>query len=352
MSWFEEQRKVAREQFVQTPVPKLVYGLGIFNALEVQWKEPKVTSLAPILEVSGAVKASPELVLEHAFNLVSDKFMLFHKANIDSIQAYVVPKNSKATVHCRWKGAFAHFLLIVQEGAQVVLEEECDTGAEEYSSHVTELYVGKNAQLTYSCVQNTKNAFHYAHKRAHIQRDGRIIMQDCILGGESAKSDIVIDLDGENASADHQGIYFAKGKQVFDAYTTINHHVSRTISKMDVRGVIDGKAKAIYRGLVHIKAGARFCDGKQSEETLLLGEDPEADVIPMLKIDTHEVKCAHSASISTLSAEKIHYLQTRGFSEKQAHEILVQAFFTPFIERLIHPELKDRLAKYIVEMIP
>jgi Fe-S cluster assembly scaffold protein SufB len=350
MSWIEQQRKTAKEQYAQTQAPKLVYGLGIFNKLEFQWKEPTVTRSTPIIVADGAVKASQAQVEKYSFKLATDKFTLFHKASLDEVQAFVVPKNTKATVHCRWQGAIAHLLIIVEDGAQVVVEEESE-GKEDYSSHITELYVGKNAQLTYSSVQNKKSAFHYVNKSAHVERDGRIILQDCILGCDSTKSEIVINLDGENASADHQGIYFAKNKQVFDAYTTINHNVSHTTSNMRVRGAIDDKAKAIYRGLVHIKPGARLCDGKQFEETLLLGEDSEVNVVPTLEIDTHEVKCAHSASISTLSTEKLHYLRARGFDASQARVMLLQAYFTPFVERLIHPHMKDRLNESIVGMI-
>mgnify|MGYP001564459784 CR=1 FL=1 len=57
---------------------------------------------------------------------------------------------------------------------------------------------------------------------------------------------------------------------------------------------------------------------------LLLSDKARAEAIPELEILTDDVKCSHAASVSSIPADHLFYLQSRGIPERQAKEMIVE----------------------------
>ena len=56
----------------------------------------------------------------------------------------------------------------------------------------------------------------------------------------------------------------------------------------------------------------------------LFADDASITAIPSLIIDNNQINASHSLNVSYLNKENIFYLQTRGFSYKQAVNILIE----------------------------
>jgi len=59
---------------------------------------------------------------------------------------------------------------------------------------------------------------------------------------------------------------------------------------------------------------------------LLIGDDAQIDLIPQLVNKNKNALLTHEASIGRIEKQKLQYLQTRGFSQKQAIDLIVKGF--------------------------
>ncbi len=91
------------------------------------------------------------------------------------------------------------------------------------------------------------------------------------------------------------------------------------------RGVIEGAASLIFRGALRLykdKANGNF----ETKTINLSKEGAFTDSVPILDISAQDVLAKHSSSIESIDKEDIFYLMSRGFSEKEASELIIDSF--------------------------
>ena len=93
------------------------------------------------------------------------------------------------------------------------------------------------------------------------------------------------------------------------------------------------EAQATYRGLIHIGKNASKTRSFLNGHSLLLGQKAKANSIPSLEILSNDVQSRHGATVDHLDEEKIFYLNTRGYSRKQAEKTVVEGFVGEVFEK-------------------
>lgn len=199
--------------------------------------------------------------------------------------------------------------------------EETFTGVHDVSMG---LMLAGGAHVSYRGIQEDDNGF--VIRTANVSRDATLSWSDIILGGDFVRSFTLTKLAGENAETETDAIFFGTGEQEFDLMHEVVHLASHTRSELRARGVLDGHAKTVARGLVHIEEGAVGCRGTQRIDTLLLSKDVEIDAVPNLEIANDEVSCAHGATISRLDDAKLFYMMSRGMDPETAKRAHIEAF--------------------------
>ena len=63
-----------------------------------------------------------------------------------------------------------------------------------------------------------------------------------------------------------------------------------------------------------------------SSRSLLLSENARANAKPELEILADDVKCSHGVTVGSFNPDQIFYLRSRGMSEKNAKQLLTNAF--------------------------
>ncbi len=105
-------------------------------------------------------------------------------------------------------------------------------------------------------------------------------------------------------------------------------------------GVIEQKALVKNRGKVTLNATGKInknspnSENFQESKILLLNQASYGEVSPLLLINNNEVKAGHIADISKVDPESLYYLQTRGIDQKEAENLLTQAFVKSIIEKM------------------
>ena len=83
----------------------------------------------------------------------------------------------------------------------------------------------------------------------------------------------------------------------------------------------------------------------------MLSPKARVDTKPELQITADNVKCAHGATVSQLEADEIFYLRSRGLSEADANQLLIDAFAAEIVERIGMESLRAIITQTIEQKL-
>lgn len=246
------------------------------------------------------------------------------------------------------EASFPRILISLQEGAELQLVETYTSRGLEatFVGQTTDIVLAPNAKLNHVRVQTEgEQALHISRGRAIVTKDAHLNSFNFALGGKLNRYDFDVALVGPGAEVHLDGIYMAKGEQHVDNHTTIDHRVPDATSSQLYKGVLNGKARAVFNGKVFVRQDAQRTNALQMNRTLLLSSEAEIDTKPELQIDADDVKCAHGAAVGQLNESQLFYLESRGIDKTRAIALLSQAFANEVLLKITDESLRERLAK-------
>jgi Fe-S cluster assembly protein SufD len=232
-------------------------------------------------------------------------------------------------------------------------------GSAYFTNAVTEVFVGESAVVDhYKVQQESVAAFHVASMHVHAARSANFSSHSFSLGGRLVRNDASTLLDGEGAECTLNGLYLADGERLVDNHTTIDHAKAHCPSHEIYKGIIGGKARAVFNGKIIVRQDAQKTDAKQTNRALLLSDDASINTKPQLEIFADDVKCTHGAAIGQLDEDAIFYLRARGLTYFEARDMLIHAFAGDLLDRVkveplrlaLERELYAQLAKDLAEI--
>jgi Fe-S cluster assembly protein SufD len=227
-----------------------------------------------------------------------------------------------------------------------------------FANPVTEVFVGENAVVDHYKVQEeSREAYHVASMHVHALRSASFSSHSFTLGGKLVRNDIVSILDGEGAECTLNGLYLADGDRLVDNHTTIDHAKPHCPSHEVYKGILGGRARAVFNGKIIVRPDAQKTDAKQTNRALLLSDSASINTKPQLEIFADDVKCTHGAAIGQMDEDAIFYLRARGLTYDEARDMLIHAFAGEILDRVrveplkraLEAELYAQLAKDLAE---
>ncbi len=340
----------------------------------LQWDGSTVYSrLDPALATQGVILTDIQTAAREHADLIrpylltdcvqagESKFTALHAALLSGGLFLYVPRNVvieapvEFAIHVEQSGAgiFNHTLVVAEAGAAVTLVERSSSmaGVKGLHSGIVEVFAQPGAQVRFGSVQNWEGGIRsFTVRRALVERDARVDWTLGEFGGRLTRAELTSRMKGQGADSNAFVVYFGSGEQHLDVSTGMVHEPGADHSTSDVRahGVLNGKARSVYRGLGQIRAGARACRTFQRQQTLLLSDEARSDSIPGLLIDEYDVEQAgHAATTGQVDREHLFYLMSRGIPEREALRLIVTGFFAPLMERIPVPALRAELAELI-----
>jgi Fe-S cluster assembly protein SufD len=172
------------------------------------------------------------------------------------------------------------------------------------------------------------------HQRARIGRDATSRIGEVGLGGDLARLDLEVSLDGDGASSDVVGLFFGEGSQTLDYRMVINHVGRNTTSDVFLKGALEDESQSVFTGLLRIEKEAQKTSTFETNRNLVLSENAKAHSVPNLEILCDDVVCGHASSVGPLEEDHLYYLQSRGLRKERAERLLIRGFFNEVIDRL------------------
>jgi len=246
----------------------------------------------------------------------------------------------------------SHLVIYLDEGASLKYLHEStspqDITEQALAGENWEIYVGPGANLEFVEFQTFgTHMWSFAHKKAQVDRDGKINWIMASLGARLSKHFSTYDLVGEGAEGRISGLYFGHGEQHQTFNTQQNHLAPHTYSDLLYKGVLTGSSRSVWRGMIYVSPGSQYIDGYQANRNMILSDDARADSIPGLEIQNDDVRCTHGSTVGKVDPEQLFYLQARGIPLEEAKRLIVYGFFEDVMKRIPFQEVKDNLSKEI-----
>ena len=282
-----------------------------------------------------------EMIRTHFMHLVKPndhKFAALHGAVWSGGSFVYVPKGVSVEIplqsyfrlNAPGAGQFEHTLIIVDEGAELHFIEGCSApkynGANLHAGCV-ELFVGKNAKLRYSTIENwSKNMYNLNTKRAVVEEGGTIEWVSGSFGSHVSYLYPMSILKGKGARMEFTGITFAGKGQNLDTGAKVVHSAPDTSSYINTKSISKDGGISTFRSSVVIGKNAEHSKAAVSCQSLMLDSESRSDTIPAMDIRTKDAAIGHEAKIGAISNEAVFYLMSRGMSEEDARAMIVSGF--------------------------
>ena len=241
-----------------------------------------------------------------------------------------IPLQSYFRLNAPGAGQFEHTLIIVDEGAYLHFIEGCS--APKYNianlhAGCVELFVGKNAKLRYSTIENwSKNMYNLNTKRALVEEGGTIEWVSGSFGSHVSYLYPMSILKGRGARMEFTGITFAGNGQNLDTGAKVVHSAPETTSYMNTRSISKDGGISTFRSSVVVNKDAENSKSSVSCQSLMLDDISRSDTIPAMDIRTKNADIGNEAKIGRISDEAVFYLMSRGISEEDARAMIVSGF--------------------------
>ena len=282
-----------------------------------------------------------KMIEEHFMKLVpptDHKFAALHGAVWSGGSFVYVPKGVNVEIplqsyfrlNAKGAGQFEHTLIIVDEGAQLHFIEGCS--APKYNvanlhAGCVELFVGKNAKLRYSTIENwSKNMYNLNTKRAKVEENGIMEWVSGSFGSHVSYLYPMTILKGDNARSQFTGVTFAGKGQNLDTGAKMVHIGKDTSSFINTRSISKGGGISTYRSAVVIQNQAKNAKSAVSCQSLMLDDESRSDTVPAIDVRTNKADVGHEAKIGRISDDAVFYLMSRGISEEEAKSLIVSGF--------------------------
>ena len=243
----------------------------------------------------------------------------------------------------RQAAGFPRTLVILEPGAEATLVQRFVGGpdivagndAPSVLASATEVFVEPGARLHYISLQDlAPHVYDFSLKRAEVAQDAEVDWVLGMFGGSFLRYDVQSAMTGEGATSYMYGAAVGTGRQQLAQFTRQHHRVGNTTSDLLFKNVLRQQAVSHYTGTIKVERDANGTNAYQSNRNLVLDPAVQCDTQPVLEIESNQLRCTHGATVGRLDPQQLYYLRSRGLSEPQARNLLIEAFLAPILDRI------------------
>lgn len=343
---------------------KLVFIDGIFDEKFSHYPSEDVI-VAPFSKIWESEKLSK--VFFSKYNKITkneDAFVTMNTAMAEEGSFIYIPKNKieKQAIELLYINTkqevptqqFIRNLLFVDDNAEVSIIKKIHsfTEVELVSNSVTEIYIGKNAELKLYKIQNdVKNVSLLDSTFVEQEQDSRAFIHTFSFGGKVTRNTLNFNHKGENINSTLKGISLIGKDQEIGNHTLVEHNFPNCESHELYKGIYTDNAHGIFNGKIIVDRMAQKTNAFQQNNNVLLSDKSYVDTKPQLEIYADDVKCSHSCTVGQLDDEALFYMKSRGIHEKEARALLMFAFTAEVMQSISIPQIKNYVNKIIAEKL-
>ena len=202
-----------------------------------------------------------------------------------------------------------------------------------------------NSEVEHIRIQsNSENTHNMANLHVKQSEDSRYTFYQYADGGKFSRSNIYVDLNGENAECSLNCLSLSKENH---NSIVVNHNSPHTHSSQFAKSVLFDHSTGVFNGRTLVRKDAQKIEAHQSNKNLLLSKSAKMNSIPQLEIYADDVKCSHGSTTGQLDDDALFYFQSRGIPKNEAFILLVSGFVSEVMQQIKFEPIK----KYIDQKI-
>jgi Fe-S cluster assembly protein SufB len=200
---------------------------------------------------------------------------------------------------------------------------------------VVEVVALPGSSVRYTTIQNWSNdVYNLVTKRAHAYERSVVEWIDANTGSRQTNKYPAIYLRGEGARAEVISVAVAGRGQHQDTGAKAIHLAPDTTSRIVSKSVAKDGGRATYRGHLKVSPGATGVVASVRCDALMLDDESRSDTYPYIDIAEDDTTMTHEATVGKISADQIFYLMSRGLTENEAQNLVIQGFLEIFTKEL------------------
>lgn len=311
-----------------------------------------------LCSISEAIHLYPDLVKKYLGSVVpiGDNYYAMLNSAVFTDGSFVyVPKG----VHCpmelstyfrindKESGQFERTLIIAEEGSFVSYLEGCTAPAydnNQLHAAVVELIALDNAEIKYSTVQNWYSGnpqtgaggiYNFVTKRGRCAGiNSKISWTQVEVGAAITWKYPSCILQGDNSVGEFYSVALTNHHMQADTGTKMIHLGKNTRSTIVSKGISADTSHNSYRGLVKIVPRAEGARNYTQCDSMLVGDKCSANTFPYIEVGNSTSQVEHEASTSKMNEEQLFYMRSRGLSQEDAVNMIVNGFCKDVIKEL------------------
>lgn len=247
---------------------------------------------------------------------------------------------------------YLHIIGEADSSAEVVVTYSSDRAGRYFHSGFSLVQAKPGAQIVLTKVQMLGSRdTHLDINAVDVEENALGNLLICELGGAQVVSGCNIRLAHTKSCGKLDSIYLGSGTMEQDFSYRLELGGAASEGEITVQGALAGNAKKVLKSTLDFLRGAAGAVGKEKETVLSLSENAVNLSTPLLLCGEADVVGAHESTSGKPDAGKLYYLMSRGLSEKEAKRLLVEASFTPVLNRLQSEALREAVLKRIQEVV-
>ena len=324
---------------------------AVFDSVSIAttFKEELASVGVIFCSISEAINKYPKLVQKYLGSVVpiGDNYFsaLNSAAFSDGSFCYIPPDthcplelSTYFRINNKESGQFERTLIIADKNSYVSYLEGCTAPQfdnNQLHAAIVELVALDNATIKYSTVQNwyagdingKGGIYNFVTKRGLcIGKNSKILWTQVETGSAITWKYPSCILAGYNSIGEFASVALTNHYQQADTGSKMIHIGQNTRSKIISKGISTGKSINTYRGLVKIGPKAKNARNYSQCDSLLIGNESQANTFPYIQVQNSSAKVEHEASTSKIGEEQIFYFLQRGIHIEEAVSLMISGF--------------------------
>jgi len=324
---------------------------AIFDSVSIAttFKEKLAKEGVIFCSFAEAVKEHPDLIKKYLGSVVpvADNYFAALNSAVFSDGSFVyIPKGVKCPMELSTyfrinngdSGQFERTLIVAEEGSHVSYLEGCTApmfDTNQLHAAVVELVALDNAEIKYSTVQNwyagdengKGGIYNFVTKRGLCQGvNSKISWTQVETGSAITWKYPSCVLIGDNSVGEFYSVALTNHRQQADTGTKMIHVGKNTRSTIISKGISAGRSSNSYRGLVKINPNAKGARNYSQCDSMLIGDNAQANTFPYIQVQNNTGKVEHEASTSKIGEDQLFYFSQRGISPEDAISMMISGF--------------------------
>ncbi|MDB9536818.1 Fe-S cluster assembly protein SufB [Dolichospermum planctonicum CS-1226] len=324
---------------------------AIFDSVSVAttFKEKLAEDGVIFCSISEALQEHPELIKKYLGSVVpiADNYFAALNAAVFSDGSFVyIPKGVKCPMELSTyfrinsgdTGQFERTLIVAEADSYVSYLEGCTApmyDSNQLHAAVVELVALDNAEIKYSTVQNwyagdangKGGIYNFVTKRGLCQGvNSKISWTQVETGSAITWKYPSCVLVGDNSVGEFYSVALTNNMQQADTGTKMIHIGKNTRSTIISKGISAGKSSNSYRGLVKINPTAKGARNYSQCDSMLIGDNAQANTFPYIQVQNNSGKVEHEASTSKIGEDQLFFFAQRGISSEDAISMMISGF--------------------------